>query len=185
VSSPGLLFQVRRPLSTGTTRCHASPPPTISYCNVKYITHCSIQIVSFVFVDSAHTIATRQVYLDLATSARLGLHILHRGWPASCLFLDLSPASVVSKARAITSQATTLAKKGRQVLPSLSLLHNFRKFYFLTLLSDSFHSHIYPVVHIVPSWLTRTFFLALPFSSPLARVAQPPFSRNGHPSSNH
>ena len=128
-----LLFQVRRPLPTVTTftRCHASPPPTMTQNNVKYITHRTIQILNpFVrFVDSAHTIATRQVHLNLDTSARLGLHILHRGWPASCLFLDLSPPSVISKARDITSQAATLAEKGWQVVSSLSLFHNFRKLF--------------------------------------------------------
>jgi len=134
-------FQVRSESQTAVNGYNVHSLPCITSTDQQCeVYHPLLDLNPFLrFVDSAHAIATRQLYLG--TSARPRIHILHRGWPASCL-LDLSPASVVSKARAITSQTTTpCCEKGGKSCHPRHLFITSVNFTF------NFHSHIYPVVH--------------------------------------
>jgi hypothetical protein len=125
-------------------------------------------------VDSARTIATRQHQRQRQTTYTSPLMACLMSFPR-----PLSHQSPLKGESYYEQSRNTLPQKERQVVSFLSLFRNFRKFYFLTLLSVS---SLRPTLHrgtrVVPSWLTKLFFLALT-SSPFARVAHP-FSRHAH-----
>jgi hypothetical protein len=110
--------------------------------------------------DSAHTTATRQLYLD--TSARLGLHILQPRMACLISFPLTSVLPVSSQRRGLSPakpQHLAAKRTASRVIPVT--LFNFRKFLFLTLASDSFHSYRPRGTRIVPS-CSRGFFLVPP-----------------------
>jgi hypothetical protein len=136
------LFQVRRQTGVNCNNVHSLPCFTstdddIQYCNVLFVllTH--------------HTLSPRGNSIWTPALDYGYIYCTADGLPHVFSF-NLCPPSVVSEARAITSQAATprCKKGGKSCHPCHSFITSVSfTFNFVLRLFSPFHSHIYPVVH--------------------------------------